>query len=67
MKATWSNLEEAARFHWVHWYGKGPFRVLEQAKLSGVDCCHLHNGERDMGWFAQNRLQLQSSNGRRAA
>jgi len=60
MNAIWKNLEQAAPCHWVNWYGKGPFMVLEEAQMADRNCYHLHNGQQDMGWFEKNRLTLQA-------
>ena len=67
MNATWKNPEQAAQYHWVDWFGEGPFLVLEQARLADRDCCHLHNGQRNMGWFETSQLRLEAQSQRAAA
>ena len=67
MNANWKNPKQAAQNHWADWFGEGPFLVLEQARLADRDCSHLHNGQRDMGWFENSQLRLDVQAQRSAA
>jgi len=67
MNATWNNLNEAAQFHWTDWFGEGPFLIMEQTRLADRDCYHLHNGQRDMGWFEVHQIKLETQNQRSVA